>query len=447
MARSSCRTCHRNAPSQAKMPPVEPDLPKTPFEKICGDYFQLGANNYLVVVDRLSGWPEVVQVKSGSSSSGAKGLCNALRRIFATFGVPEEMSSDGGPEFVALETKDFYRRWGVKHRLSSAYFPQSNGRAELAVKTTKRLLEDNIGQNGELNTDKVVCALLQQRNTPDRDCQLSPAQILFGRPLRDGVPQLKKTIAIFDNNQILDKWHESWAAKETALRTRLVKNCERLATHSKNLEPLREGDSVLIQNQIPSSPRSKKWDRDGTVVATREHDQYLVRMARTGRLTLRNRQFLRKFQQQPVSSVPTYSYISRIPETPELEKKPCTKESCDLPDNPPQIPDPVMGEEQQEVLLSPSRQDGSGALSPGQSPVLHLARPRGRPPKNRLFRGTTWQSMAQHSTTQDDSAPNSDALPSTVNLPSNGDCNAECGQRRSTRIRKTPDFYDASSGK
>ena len=47
------------------MPPVEPDLPKTPFEKICGDYFQLGANNYLVVVDHLSGWPEVVQVKSG----------------------------------------------------------------------------------------------------------------------------------------------------------------------------------------------------------------------------------------------------------------------------------------------------------------------------------------------------------------------------------------------
>ena len=62
------------------------------------------ANNYLVVIDRFSGWPEVVQVKSGSSSSGAKGLCNALRRIFATFGVPEEMSSDGrcgGPKFVA----------------------------------------------------------------------------------------------------------------------------------------------------------------------------------------------------------------------------------------------------------------------------------------------------------------------------------------------------------
>ena len=133
---------------------------------ICSDYFKLGGNCYLVIADRLSGWCEVVQVKAGGSMSGAKGLCQALRQIFATFGVPEEISSDGGPEFTAQESKDFYRRWGIHHRLSSAYFPQSNGRAELAVKATKRLLEDNVGPNGELNSDKVVCALLQQRNTP-----------------------------------------------------------------------------------------------------------------------------------------------------------------------------------------------------------------------------------------------------------------------------------------
>ena len=54
--------------------------------------------------------------------------------------------------------------------------PSSNGRAEQAVKITKRLLENNTGPNAELNTDKVVCALLQQKNTPDRDCGLSPAE-------------------------------------------------------------------------------------------------------------------------------------------------------------------------------------------------------------------------------------------------------------------------------
>ena len=301
-ARNSCRTCHKNAPSQQKLPPVEPKIPKVPFEMICSDYFKLGGSCYLVIVDRLSGWSEVIQVKAGGSMSGAKGLCQALRQVFATFGVPEEISSDGGPEFTARESKDFYRRWGIRHRLSSAYFPQSNGRAELAVKSTKRLLEDNVGPNGELNTDKVLCALLQQRNTPDRDCLLSPADILFGRQLRDGLPQLDKSKIIHKNPQLHEQWHQGWAAKESAIRSRLVRSCERLEANSRELEPLREGDSVFVQNQDPGTSRSKKWDRQGIIVATGDNDQYLVRIAGSGRLTLRNRRFLRRFQERSQST-------------------------------------------------------------------------------------------------------------------------------------------------
>ena len=114
-----------------------------------------------------------------------------------TFGVPEEISSDGGPEFISSEAEDFYHRWGIKHRLSSAYFPQSNGRAEVTVKLTIRFLEDNIGPNGTLNTDKVVRELLQQRNTPDKDCQLSPAEVVFDRTLPDTIPRLDKSVPIF----------------------------------------------------------------------------------------------------------------------------------------------------------------------------------------------------------------------------------------------------------
>ena len=234
-ARAQCRTCHRNAPSQPKLPPTAPKLPTTPFQMVFADYFDLAGKHYLIIGDRLSGWTEVVKVTPGTSSSGSKGLCEALRRVFQTFGVPEEISSDGGPEFVSNEAKEFYIRWGVDHRLSSAYFPQSNGRAEVAVKLTKRLLEENVGINGNLNTDKVVCALLQQRNTPDKDCQLSPAQIIFGRPLRDSMPQLDKAIPIFESSQLHNQWHQAWSAKEEAIRSRLVRSCENLEKGSREL--------------------------------------------------------------------------------------------------------------------------------------------------------------------------------------------------------------------
>ena len=95
---------------------------------------------------------------------------------------------------------------------SSVSFPSSNGRAELAVKMTKRLLMNNVGPNGDLNSDKVVRTLLTQRNTPDLGCRLSSAQVLFGRPLRDTLPMTKKDL-VFNNPQFLKQWRDTWKLK------------------------------------------------------------------------------------------------------------------------------------------------------------------------------------------------------------------------------------------
>ena len=45
----------------------------------------------------------------------------------------------------------------------------------------------NTGPMGNLDHDYFLCAILQLRNTPDRDCNLSLAQIIFGWPLRDSL--------------------------------------------------------------------------------------------------------------------------------------------------------------------------------------------------------------------------------------------------------------------
>ena len=56
-----------------------------------------------MAADRLSGWTEQQRIKVGTNEAGAQGLCKALRRIFVTFGVPVESSSDGGTEFIFKE--------------------------------------------------------------------------------------------------------------------------------------------------------------------------------------------------------------------------------------------------------------------------------------------------------------------------------------------------------
>ena len=74
--------------------------------------------------------------------------------------MPEELSSDGGPEFTAHNTKTLLHLWNVKHRVLSVGFLQSNGRAEVAVKAAKRLLMSNTGPTGNLDQDRFLRAIL-----------------------------------------------------------------------------------------------------------------------------------------------------------------------------------------------------------------------------------------------------------------------------------------------
>ena len=305
--RSKCGECNRNAPSQAPLPSEPAVPPSTPFEQVFSDFFEFGGHHYLIIGDRLSGWAEVYSTPSGSAWSGARGLVACLRSFMATFGVPEELSSDGGPEFTASLTKEFLKNWGIKPRISSAYNPQSNGRAEVAVKAAKRLLRTNINRNGSLDNDKFLRAILQLRNTPDPDCDLSPAQILFGRPIKDSLGFVNR-LEKFTNPNVRPMWREAWQAKEEALRTRFTRSSENLNEHAKPLPPLKVGDKCFVQNQTGKDP--SKWFRTGSVVETGDHDQYFVRIDGSGRVTKRNRRFLRAFK--PASASINFGHVGRI---------------------------------------------------------------------------------------------------------------------------------------
>ena len=98
----------------------------------------------------------MIDIQTGlwyTDQSNAEGLVKRLLETFVTFGIPDELTSDGGPQFTAGKTKEFVKVWGVRHRISSVENPHANCRAELAVKTVKRMMMGNINTSGSLEVD------------------------------------------------------------------------------------------------------------------------------------------------------------------------------------------------------------------------------------------------------------------------------------------------------
>ena len=207
--RQACQSCDVSAPSQSPEPPITPETPEYPFQHVATDYFSLGGHNFCLVVDRFSNWLQVYRGNGGSSN-----LITLLGDLFHSFGIPESMTSDGGSPYIAGDTKEFLRKLGVKHRVSSVGFPHSNPKAEKSVGAAKRLLRDAVRPSGDIDTTRLVKGLLQLRNTPDQDTGLSPAQLLLGRNLRDFLPSAPRNSQIRKFDQLgprckdLAEWRE-----------------------------------------------------------------------------------------------------------------------------------------------------------------------------------------------------------------------------------------------
>ena len=276
---TNCRLCSEIAPSQAREPLSLTTLPERPFQIICSDIFQLKGHYYLTVVDRFSGFLHIFYSKDPPTH---KFLQTHLRDIFVRYGRPDQIDTDGGPQYQSHDFQEFLRTWGVKHRLSSPYYPQSNGRAELAVKTARRLLSTNVANDGTINNDKVACAVLQYHNTPLQGSPMSPAQLLFGRTLVDFLPTNPKAY------QLHPHWAEQVAITQQNRSLHHQGITQRYNFGTRTLSPLTVGQRVVIQNHS-----TKRWDRSGVIKEVLPHRKYKLQLNDTGNITFRNRRFLK----------------------------------------------------------------------------------------------------------------------------------------------------------
>ena len=321
--RLQCEACNRIAPSQPREPLQLIAPAEYPFQHICMDAFQISDHHYLAIVDRYSGWLIVFHVKGSHPQS--KHIVNGLRAVFTDYGVPEKIFTDGGLPFQGEEVRSFLNIWKVIHKTSSARYPQGNGRAELGVKTAKRLLQENTRPDGSLNSNGVSRALLQYRNTPLQCLGLSPAQILYHRNLRDGFPVSPDCLR---PNKM---WVIAATQREKAFFKRNQKLTIRYNQNTKTMPVLDVGQCVLIQE----SDQNKRWLRYGVIVS-QDDRKYTIRVRGSGRVITRNRRFLKPvdIHDDDDNDESMLTSQPQVPETPQVSETPQISEVPQVPEAP-----------------------------------------------------------------------------------------------------------------
>ncbi|UYV63574.1 K02A2.6-like [Cordylochernes scorpioides] len=168
----TCPMCFEERKNRHQ-PLLPSELPNCPWEKVGVDLFTLKGQNYLLIKDYYSRYPEIARLEDMTAAS----VIVHCKSIFARHGIPLEVRSDNGSQFGSL-FKEFAHDYGFTHVTSSPRYPKSNGFIESFVKIVKERIS---------KSKDPYLALLAYRATPLAN-GFSPAELSMGRRVRTTIP-------------------------------------------------------------------------------------------------------------------------------------------------------------------------------------------------------------------------------------------------------------------
>ncbi len=205
-------------------------------------------------------------------------VIKAMSGIFGLFGPPHEIVSDNGPQYSSREFQQMCDSWGITHTTSSPRYAQANGLAERMVRTIKSLIKKCSKTQQDLNS-----AMCNLRATPVDSGLPSPAELMFGRPIRTSLPSCHFNNKTGKQDLVNDK-----------LEKRKDKMKETYDQHAgRELEQLQTGEKVRVRNHETGT-----WEPAEVVNADRpEPRSYDVRSP-NGSILRRNRVDIAKMPKQ-----------------------------------------------------------------------------------------------------------------------------------------------------
>nr|GEX30255.1 reverse transcriptase domain-containing protein [Tanacetum cinerariifolium] len=114
-------------------------------------------------------------------TNDARVVCKFFKNLFARFGAPRVIISDRGTNFYNDQFTKVMQKYGVTHRLSTPYHPQTSGQVEVSNRGLKHILERTVGENHASWSDKLDDALWAFRTAYKTLIGCTPYNLVYGK--------------------------------------------------------------------------------------------------------------------------------------------------------------------------------------------------------------------------------------------------------------------------